>query len=107
MWYRIRSHLLIAAIITAFAALPWPKPAFAQDSTGPPRCGDRTHMSTTLLSVFGERLVAQGLSKSGLLTEIYAGPRGTWSIVATTPTGISCLVDNGVAWMTVSPPLSH
>jgi hypothetical protein len=55
-----------------------------------------------LHSIHGETLVARGLSKAGLLIEIYAAPSGTWTLIATTTNGMSCLVDNGVAWGTVT-----
>jgi len=96
----VRSKVLI--IIAGVAILLPRESAMSQNATGPPHCVDRTQLVSTLHAIYGEDLVARGLSKAGLLMEIYVAPTGTWTIIATTPNGISCLVDNGVAWGTVT-----
>src|SRR4051812_29873030 len=96
----VRRKVLI--IIVGVAILLPRESAMSQNATGPPHCVDRTQRVGTLNAIYGESLVARGLSKAGLLMEIYVAPTGTWTIIATTPNGISCLVDNGVAWGTVT-----
>jgi hypothetical protein len=40
-----------------------------------------------------------GLQSNGTVLEVFASQRtNTWSIVITTPTGVSCLVSEGQSW---------
>lgn len=42
-----------------------------------------------------------GISGDGNLVEIFASPRGTFTVVKTSPRGISCIVDFGDSWQTI------
>ena len=96
------SRVLIIIIIATVAVLLPRGSAMSQNATGPPRCADRTQLVATLHTIYGENLVAHGQSNAGLLIEIYAAPTGTWTIIATTLNGMSCLVDDAVAWGTIT-----
>jgi hypothetical protein len=91
---------LIATIVAAFAVLAPVKSAGSQTATGPP-CADRARVVDALQAHWGEFLVASGLSTDGRTLEIYVGPTGNWTIIATTPTRTSCLVASGDAWEAV------
>jgi hypothetical protein len=97
MKYRSR---LITAIVAAFAVLAPVKSASSQTATGPP-CADRALVVDTLHGRWSEFLVASGLSTDGRTVEIYVGPTGNWTIIATTPARTSCLVASGEAWEAV------
>ncbi len=52
-----------------------------------------------LESGYAETPVAIGLSANGGLVEVLASPDGeTWTLVTTTPKGVSCVVIAGEAW---------
>jgi len=91
---------LIASLVAAFAVLAPVKSASSQTATGPP-CADRARIVDVLHAHWGEFLVASGLSNDGRTVEIYVGPSGNWTIIATTPTGASCPVASGEAWEAV------
>jgi hypothetical protein len=61
-------------------------------------CGTRTEMLDILTQNYGEKEVAHGLANTGALAEVFVGPSGTWTIVATSPNGKSCLIGAGQAW---------
>lgn len=62
-------------------------------------CGPHKDVVAQLAAKFGEQPVAIGVSDSGHLIEILAhGDRGTWTVIATTPRGLSCIVIAGEAW---------
>jgi hypothetical protein len=63
-------------------------------------CGERKEVMRILREAYGEEHTAHGLANSGLLAELFVGPRGTWTIVATTPTGMSCMIGSGEGWQT-------
>ena len=65
-------------------------------------CAARNEIVRTLREQFGEKPVAHGLADSGVLAEIFSGPQGTWTIVATTPNGVSCLIGSGQSFQTVA-----
>ena len=81
---------LVGATVTA--------PAFAQQPTPrEPPCADRSHVVGQLRDTFGERMIGSGLAESGVLFELYVGPTGSWTLLATNPAGRSCFVGAGEA----------
>ena len=57
-----------------------------------------------LSSAYRERTVALGLASNGGVLEILTNEAGTtWSIILTTPDGVSCMVATGEHWEPVQP----
>src|SRR5262245_55432343 len=54
-----------------------------------------------LRSEYGEKVLGHGVSKDGTLVEIFLAPSGTFTVIKTTPAGLSCVVDFGEGWQTV------
>lgn len=54
-----------------------------------------------LRSEFGEKILGHGVSSDGTLVEIFLAPSGTFTVIKTTPAGLSCVVDFGEGWQTV------
>lgn len=66
--------------------------AFAQ-----PQCGDRSQIIETLLNNYGETQQSVALSAQNDMIETYASlETGTWSILATSAQGRTCLVAHGI-----------
>ena len=63
-------------------------------------CGQRADIERMLKEQFGERAMAHGLAHTGAVAEIFTSPKGTWTIVATSPNGMSCLIGSGESWQT-------
>jgi hypothetical protein len=63
-------------------------------------CAARAEVVKMLKDTFGERLVAHGLATSGAVAELFSSPSGSWTIVATSPNGVSCMVGAGESWKT-------
>ena len=93
--------LIIAGLAGATLALP--APAQQPSPRGPP-CADRSHVAGQLSEMFGERRVGSGLAENGVLFELYVGPSGSWTLLATAPTGTTCLLGAGEAWEPVPEP---
>jgi len=52
-----------------------------------------------------EALVARGVTSGGGLVEVLTDAKGaTWTIIVTTPEGVSCLVADGEGWRTMPKP---
>ncbi len=62
-------------------------------------CGPHKDLVAQLAARFGEQPVVIGVSDNGHLIEILAQrASGTFTVVATTPQGIACIVIAGEAW---------
>ncbi len=92
------------AALAAYAALPAADtPAAAETGPGMATeeflCDDRAAVVGELTQNFHERPVAQGLQGNGTLLEVFASREtGTWTILVTLPTGVSCLTLVGDSW---------
>lgn len=86
---------IMLASATALAILALPGVAFA----APMACSARTDVITKLGSKYHERLSSMALTSDGQLLEVLKSDDGTtWSILITTPKGVSCLVAAGEDW---------
>jgi hypothetical protein len=64
-------------------------------------CGKRDDVVRMLREQFGETPIAHGLSDSGAVAEVFTSSSGTWTIVATAPNGLTCMVGAGQSWQPV------
>lgn len=94
----IKRSALVAALVLALpvgAAAQRPHQQMAQVP-----CGARDEVVKVLKESYGERAMAHGIAHSGSLAEVFISPRGTWTIIATSPNGISCMIGSGESWKT-------
>ncbi|MGR3542326.1 MAG: hypothetical protein ACU0BS_12995 [Hasllibacter sp.] len=78
----------------------WAMTAGAQDR-GQGRgaqCAPRPAVLELLARRFGETRRGIGMHASGRVVEVFAAEAGTWSIVATDPNGVTCLIASGHGW---------
>ena len=101
-----RYSALLIGTIAIFAFLLPLKSASSPPATGPP-CTVRAHVVEALRGAYGEFLVGRGLSSDGRLIELYAAQTGTFTLIATSPTGTSCLVATGEAWELVRSEIAE
>ena len=86
----------VALFVAAFAAFP----ALAQET---PTCVKRSDLLNHLATNFDESPVAMGLTTSGKVLEVVVSAGGSWTIIVTTPSGISCGIASGESWKDMSP----
>ncbi len=68
-----------------------------------PRCDQRDSQVSYLQRTYAERPVAVGVTADGSLIEVLATDSGSsWSILATSARGLSCLVVAGEAWKMIT-----
>ncbi len=64
-----------------------------------PQCNQRDNVLALLAKKYKETPVAAGVTNTGGLVEVLTDIKsGTWTIIVTTPQGISCLVAAGEGW---------
>ena len=72
---------------------------FAGQAAAQPQCDNRDKVLTLLSDKYKESPVAIGVTNNGGLVEVLSTNEGTtWSIIVTTPNGVSCLVAAGEGW---------
>lgn len=68
-----------------------------------PFCGPRSMIVGWLASEFGETLIGAGLNGSGGITEMWASPSGSWTIVVSDAEGGACIATSGQGWENAAP----
>jgi hypothetical protein len=70
--------------------------AFAQEG---PKCDTRERVLEQLTVKFGETRQSIGLAPNNAVIEVFASTQtGSWTITATMPNGVTCLVASGQAF---------
>lgn len=71
-----------------------------------PQCNDRDVVLDLLSQKYKEHPVAVGVANNGGLVEVLTSADGeTWSIIITSPKGMSCLVAAGEGWRMFKDPI--
>ena len=101
-----RAAAFVAFALLAVGALPLGSgPASAQGA--PAVCRARDGLLSQLESKYGEVPVAIGVTggvTGGALIELLTAKDGmTWTIILTTPQGVSCLIASGEGWRPLAP----
>ncbi len=94
--------------IMAFAAFAALGPPLSHDAGAqtimPQQCAPRKTALKNLASQFNEAPVQIGLTNAGAIVEVTTSEDGdSWSIILTTPQGISCIIAAGEHWEQVQP----
>jgi len=71
----------------------------ASAAAAPFICGPRESIEARLAETYSERPMAMGLSTEGWVVEVFTTRHGgTWTIIATSPNGVSCISTFGQNW---------
>lgn len=70
-------------------------------------CGIRDGVLDHLATTFGERRQAAGLAGVAQMVEVFASDTtGTWTILVTTASGVTCMIAAGTDYEVVPPPVA-
>ncbi|MGE0117247.1 MAG: hypothetical protein AB7S71_22900 [Dongiaceae bacterium] len=84
---------------TSAAAAALFVPTLALAAAAPPYCAARNDVLTKLANDFREQPASVALTSDGQLLEVLkSDTKLTWSILITSPNGVSCLVAAGESW---------
>lgn len=87
-------HLFSLSILPlTAAAMLWAVPAEAQGA-----CGVRAKFIETLSKNYQEEPSAFGIAGQRNLVELFVSKAGTWTMLVTHPSGMSCIVAAGQSW---------
>ncbi len=74
---------------------------FGANASAQVPCNQRAEIVTQLAGKYKEVPVAIGVNSKGHLVEVLSSEHGrTWTIIVTSPEGISCVVSVGEGWRT-------
>jgi hypothetical protein len=68
------------------------------------QCASHDVVTSMLADHYQEQREAIGLSRDGLVMEVFVSPSGTWTILLTSPNGLSCLMAEGEGYEEIAPP---
>lgn len=66
-------------------------------------CAPRAQVVERLSGEYQETTLGNGLTSNGAIVELWASESGSWTIFATMPNGMSCLLAAGEFWETFAP----
>jgi hypothetical protein len=66
-------------------------------------CQSHSEIEDKLGARFKEKKVGHGISGDGNLIEVFMSSAGSFTVIKTNPTGISCIVDYGEGWQIIAP----
>ena len=93
----VKNACLVTASLMSLGALA--TPAVAQSAV----CGERSAIIDRLQSKYGETRLGLGVGRENGVVEIYTSETtGSWTILMTLPTGMTCLMAAGEAWEDVA-----
>lgn len=84
---------IVVAVLAALSLYAC-NPAYAQQL----QCGKRAGIVQQLGEKYQESRVAVGMVSEKIMLEVFASPKGTWTLLLTNEQGISCLHGTGEAW---------
>lgn len=93
---------LVAPAIVVMSILASQTATLAEPARRAP-CGDRNKIIAHLNEGYGEVPVSRGLDAAGRVVEVLAAPSGSWSLLVSMPSGLTCLAASGVAWEDLKP----
>lgn len=67
------------------------------------QCATHDQAVASLDAKYGERQVVRGLDDRGVMIEIFASPKGTWTMVIVRPDMTTCVLATGVGFMAIAP----
>jgi hypothetical protein len=93
-----RVAVFTTSLVIACGAFASPLAAQSQGGARMP-CHDAAEIAKQLSSKYEEAPVAFGLQSNGNLLQVYSSSeKDTWTVVSTTPNGMSCIVAAGKKW---------
>jgi hypothetical protein len=94
-----RVALFTTGLVIACGAFATPLAAQANQGGVRMPCHNATEIAKQLGAKYEEAPVAFGLQSNGNLLQVYASEeKDTWTVVSTTPNGMSCIVAAGKKW---------
>ncbi|HEX2553705.1 MAG TPA: hypothetical protein VHL98_08390 [Microvirga sp.] len=70
-------------------------------------CGARDKILSALSNDYKEAPVGIGLTQTGSVIELLVSEKGSWTLLATGPSGSSCMIAAGQNWESMTLPVGN
>jgi hypothetical protein len=87
--------------LLAAATLVW---SISPSSATTTVCAAHDAIVASLAENFQEQRESMGLTDGGMLIEIFVSDEGKWTMILSTPTGLSCIIASGESWERMPKP---
>jgi len=94
----ISTSLFTTTMLGVSLSLPTHANAQQMMQRSGPVCGERGSLMDQLKGKYSEQPKSMGLAANGSVLEVLTAKTGTWTILLTTPQGITCLIAAGEHW---------
>jgi hypothetical protein len=96
---------IIKCVTTAFALAGLALVGATASSANEAGCDSRSKILSALDQEYKEAPVGIGLTQTGRVIELLVSKKGSWTLLATGPTGMSCLIAAGENWEAMALPV--
>lgn len=86
---------LVATLPAAVAS------AQSHERRGGPACLPHEQAEDQLRQTYNEKKIGHGISGDGNLIEVFMSSAGNFTVIKTSPAGVSCIVDFGEGWQSL------
>ena len=87
--------------------LVFPLALMASQATAQENCMPREMAVPFLADTYGERQQIIAMTADGLFIEVFANAAGGWTLIGTTPDGMSCMLGHGQNFEIIAEPLGR
>ncbi len=87
---------LVAALLPAAVAS-----AQSPERRAAPACLPHEQVEEQLHRTYNEKKIGHGVSGDGNLIEVFMSSTGNFTVIKTSPAGVSCIVDFGEGWQSI------
>ena len=91
----------ILAAVSLVATLPTVASAQSPERRGTPACLPHEQAEQQLHRTYNEKKIGHGISGDGNLIEVFMSSAGSFTVIKTSPAGVSCIVDFGEGWQSI------
>ena len=93
------AHICSLSLVAALAAISFCN--IAGKAEAAPQCGNHDKIVEVLGDKFKETRRVMGVVNAKAVMEIFMSPQGTWTMVITHTSGLSCIAASGEEWQDV------
>jgi hypothetical protein len=101
MKYGFRFSILAAASLVATLLSTTVASAQSPERRGTPACLPHEQVEEQLHRTYNEKKIGHGVSGDGNLIEVFMSSAGNFTVIKTSPGGVSCIVDFGEGWQSI------
>ena len=101
MTFLFRTSMLTAVGLVAIVLPAAVASAQSIERRAAPACLPHQQVEDQLHRAYAEKKIGHGISGDGNLIEVFMSSAGSFTVIKTSPAGVSCIVDYGEGWQSI------